>query len=89
MVVKGGKLQKSLAKVFIGLYCVKRPASRGSRMARVCLDNCTVCRGDRTHVGRFQHFRYNTFNICPITFLTNAMNEAWPSLPPDFFQNIR
>ena len=42
-------------------------------------------RGDRTHVGRFQHFRYNTFNICPITFLTNAMNEAWPSLPPEFF----
>ena len=24
--------------------CVKRPASRGSRMARVCLDNCTVCK---------------------------------------------
>ena len=44
-----------------------------------------IVRGDRTHVGRFQHFRYNTFNICPITFLTNAMNEAWPSLPPDFF----
>ena len=40
------------------------------------------------YIGHFQHSQYITDNICWITYLIHAMNEACPSLHSDFFETF-
>ena len=41
------------------------------------------------YIGHFQHFQYITDNICWITFLIHAMNEACPYLHLIFFIGVK